>query len=659
VHVDRDAMLTVDLGGDDAYAGRHGAGPGYASVLIDLGGNDTYRVGDLSVGAGLLGIGLAWDLAGDDTYRGGGLTFGCGIAGVGALTDQGGSDDLKSTVISQGIGMFGIGICTNTEGDDRYRVDLLGQGAALVQGAGWMIDLEGNDDYRAGGKYVNSPLFANVHFSMAQGYATGIREDTGGIGGGVGLLSDLAGDDSYVGETYCQGASYWFAVGSLYDAAGNDTYRAHHYAQASAMHLCGAFLFELAGDDAYVVGYGAAHAIGHDYGVAMLLDREGDDLYAARDGRPGLGNANGLGLFVETQGEDRYLGSPGGANPARGTGSLGVFADLGGPDRYADGLTDGDARWGEQWAVALDAEGGPRPPDPRAEVGRTRPKPGTKPMLGDTEMGALYARATQWAVGSAQEDAERALDDLAAIGEPALRWMIERKLADASRLEQRAFVEVAVAIGPAGRSAVAAKIADPSDAVARPALNVCVDGVFPEAKAFLPRALERAALWRLAARLAGLLKSSECVDALMVQAASKDRIAAVFAMTALAEIADPRSAGTAQALLSSNDLPLRKAALVLLAKFPKEALLTAQLYVAGADEREARIGVELLGLMGSSEALLEACKSLSDARPGVRIQALLALDGRCPAAHRAELLELRRDANPLVRAVAQRIDPGR
>src|SRR5205823_9991597 len=133
-------------------------------------------------------------------------------------------------------------------------------------------DRKGDDIYRAGGLVLNSPLFATVHYSNAQGYASGYREDTGGVSGGVGLLTDLEGDDSYLGETYCQAASYWFSLGSLYDQSGNDTYSAYHYAQASAMHCCGAYLFDLAGDDSYTIKYGAGHAIGHDYGVAFLLD---------------------------------------------------------------------------------------------------------------------------------------------------------------------------------------------------------------------------------------------------------------------------------------------------------------------------------------------------------------------------------------------------
>lgn len=658
VHEERDAVLSVDLGGNDRWVGRHGAGPGYAALSIDLGGDDTYKVGDLSLGAGLIGIGFSYDLGGDDDFDAGSLSLGAGLGGVGVFVKEGGRDRYRGKVGTQGFGMYGVGLMLDTGGNDDYRADLLAQGAGLMDGVGWCIDRSGSDTYRAGGVYLNSPLFADVNYSMAQGYGSGIREDTGGIGGGVGLLTDLGGDDAYIGETYCQAASYWFGLGSLYDVSGHDTYRAYHYAQASAMHLCGAYLFDLGGDDIYAVSFGAAHAIGHDYGVALLLDRAGDDTYSARDSKPGIGNANGVGIFVDADGEDRYIGPPGSANPARGTGSLGLFADLNGPDKYTEGLADGSVRVADTWGYAFDAETRlSKPQTPGAQ--RPTPKSGTKPMLSEQEMEALYAKATQWAVGTARQDAGLAVDKLIEIGMPALRWMIEKKLAKASRLEQGVFVQTAQALGEAGRRAVAEKVAGAKDEEARVALNVCVDGNFKEAEPHLLQALDRPSLARLAARLAGQLLSRSCVDSLMALCASKDRLAVTYALVALAAIGEPRSLGTGQGFLTIEDLPMRKAAMALVAKFPDQALQSAKFFIEGAEERQARIGVELLGMVGTAEALKECARAMSDARPGVRIQALLALDGRCPSESRTKLLDLRRDPDSRVRAVAQRIDPGR
>lgn len=656
-HRDRDARLVLDLGGNDRYYGRSGAGPGYTALAIDLAGDDHYKVPDVGAGCGLLGIGLAYDLGGHDNFRSKSLAFGCGLAGVGMLFKDGGHDSYQSETLAQGFGQFGIGLLLDSRGTDLYDSQLYAQGAARTAGVGWLVDQAGDDTYRAGGRILNSPLFAKVHYSNAQGFSSGYREDTGGISGGVGLLTDAAGDDAYIAETYAQAASYWFALGSLYDTGGMDTYRAYHYAQSSAMHMCAAYLFDLEGDDSYIVNFGAAHAIGHDFGMAFLLDRDGNDVYAARDSRPGLGNANGLGIFIDGAGEDRYSGPPGSGNAARGSGSLGVFVDLDGPDQYRDGLADGEAAGRDAWGVAFDFE--TKPVGATSADPAPAPTPGSKARPDDRALAELYRRATQWGVGTAQQDVRQATNDLIAIGMPALEWMLKEKLASASRLEQRAFVDVANALGTEGRLAVARKIEAGTPAEAFVALYICIDASAKEAAPFVPKALKTPELRRLAARLAGIAMSRESVpDLNLVAGSTDDKLAALYAVISLTQLADPQGAGTGQALLLSDDLTLRKAAIALVAKYP-EAITVAKGLTTDPDERKARIGVELLGAIGTEEALNAVGPYLTDERPGVRIQALLTMNGRAPAAWKQGVLDRRKDPNDLVRSVAMRIDPGR
>jgi hypothetical protein len=659
-HFDSDAMLTIDLGGNDRYIGRHGAGAGYCSVVMDLAGNDRYETGDLNLGVGVLGAGLVYDMAGDDVIGCGSVSVGVGLAGVGVFYNEGGRDTYRSATLTQGYGLFGIGLCIDTTGDDLYDAKLNAQGASRTQGVGWLIDRAGGDVYKAGGLILNSPLFKDVYYSNAQGYSSGYREDTGGISGGVGLLTDIAGDDAYVSETYAQAASYWFALGTLYDGGGHDTYTGYHYVQASAMHMCAAYLFDLAGDDGYMVKYGAAHAIGHDYGVAFLLDRQGSDIYAARDSRPGLGNANGLGIFIDSSGEDRYWGPPGSGNPARGSGSLGVFADLSGADKYGEGLAAGHGAVREGWAVALDLE-------PKEEPGvdsgptptRQSPVPGSMARPTDAELEKIYAKATQWAVGTAQQEVADNLDKLVAIGEPALTWMIEKKLATASRLEQRAFVHVVGALGAPAKALIAPKVASANVDEARVALNIAIEADVKDASPFLAAAFQKPPLQRLAARAAGVLHSAQSATDLMGLAASEDRLVALNALLALAELRDKSSIGTGQAMLSSQDVTLRKAAISLVAKFPEDAVIIGKRMLTSGDERSARTGLELLAAVGDVSALEAAGKALDDPRAGVRIQALLALNGRSPDKFKQRILALRNDNNSLVRSVALGIDPGR
>lgn len=661
LHKDTDAWLTLDLGGDDRYSGRHGAGVGYASVLIDMGGDDRYDMGDLNIGAGLLGIGIARDVGGNDLYRGGSLNLGAGLAGLGAFAKEGGNDVYDTVALTQGFGQFGIGLMVDTRGDDRYNVKLFGQGAARTLGAGWLIDRTGSDVYRAGGLSLNSPLFKDVHYSFSQGFASGYRDDaTGGDSGGIGMLTDLAGDDFYLAESYAQAASYWFALGSLLDGGGHDTYTGYHYCQSSAMHLCAAYLFDLAGDDAYVMKFGASHAIGHDYAVAFLLDRAGSDVYAARDSTPGVGNANGVGVFLDATGEDRYQGPPGKGNPARGSGSVGVFADLSGADLYRTGLSDGQGAVTDTWGVALDQED-PRP-DAAANPSQPSanlPQPGSLARPSDADLERIYAKATQWAVGIAQDEVRENLDKLILIGQPAFEWMLDRKLAGADGLQRRAFVSVVGALGEDARQALARKLLSENDDVARNALAIASEAKVKEAAPALVGLIRRPPLRKMAVRAAGSIGGEEVVEELLALCAGQDSMLAISAMVSLAQIGSETAYATADALATSSNLPLRKAALALMAKFPLRVLESAKRMMLDSEERTARIGVELLGLIGTPEALKEAADRLLDPAPGLRIEAMLALNGRCPAESRSTLLALRQDPIPLVRAVAQRIDPGR
>lgn len=659
IHLDRDAALTLDFGGDDTYAGRHGAGAGYASVLIDLGGEDNYRMGDLNIGAGLLGIGIAVDSGGHDVFRGGSLTLGAGLAGVGVFIKDGGHTSYASRALTQGFGQFGVGLMIDTRGDDRYTAELYSQGASRTLGVGWLVDRQGSDIYRAGGLVVHTPLFADVHYSFSQAFSIGYREDSGGVSGGVALLTDGEGDDYYLAETFAQGAAYWFSLASLLDVAGNDTYSGHHYVQSSSMHFGGAYLFDLAGDDSYTTKFGASHAIGHDYGVAMLVDRAGNDIYVARDSTPGIGNANGVGIFLEVAGDDRYQGPPGTGNGARGSGSVGVFADLAGQDRYRDGLADGEGRVDGTWGVALDQETEVAAPTGGSGASGPTPTPGSLAMPTDPDMEELYRRASQWGVGTAARDTAEALDTLVAIGIPALEWMIERKLAGVDRFQVRTFAHMARNLGEDGRLLLAQQLLSDNDSKVRNALSICIEAGVKEAGPGIPALIERPTFQKQAVRAAGALGGEECVSALLPLAASQDRMLALSAMVSLAQIGSETAYTTAEALLTSSNYPIRMAALSLVARFPLRAMDSADRLLFDSDERVARIGIEVLAAVGTPEALEKVAIRLMDPSAGLRIQALLALNGRCPEAHRPRMLELANDPVPEVRSVARRVDIGR
>jgi len=657
IHDSRDAALMLDLGGSDVYRGRFGAGAGYAGAMIDCSGDDFYELTDLSLGAAVLGIGIAIEGSGNDVVRSKSLCLGAGLAGVGIYADLDGYDTYRSVALAQGYGQFGIGLMWDKSGKDSYDASLFGQGAARTQGIGWLVDGAGIDSYRIGGLVPNAPLFIGVNYSYGQGFGSGYREDTGGVSGGVGLLTDLGGDDSYVAETYAQGASYWFSLGTIYDQSGNDTYSAYHYAQSSAMHCTAAYLFDLAGDDGYVAKVGASHAIGHDYGVAFLLDRSGSDSYAGRDSRPGIGNANGLGIFIDSDGLDRYFGPPGVGNAGRGSGSLGVFADLGGEDLYSSGLSDQSATSKEAWSVSLDIS--PLPAEAEPGIPSTPVQVGSRPKPSDEELERLYRKATQWGVGSAQSEVESSVRQLQEIGLPALGWMVKNHLKGADRLQLRTFVAIVNALGVEGRSLLASKVSAVDVDEARNALRIASDCRIEEASTGIVKALDRPEIARQAAQAAGPCKATDAVPILLEEAGSEDRLLALAGLVSLGQLKDERALSTAETLLLSNDLTLRKAAVGIFSSFPAQGRAAGRRLLESADERGVRIGLELLAKVADDETLDRIASYLKDRRPGIKIAAMVGLNGRCPIAARPELAALAKDPDPLVRAVAARIDPGR
>lgn len=655
LHDEVDARITIDLGGRDMYRGRHGAGVGYSSVLIDLGGDDDYRVQDLSIGAAILGVGVALDMGGDDRFEGNALNFGVGIGGIGVLEKSSGDDVYKSVGVSQGYGLYGAGILLDTGGDDLYKIGIMGQGAGRTQGLGWLVDRKGNDVYQAGGLVLNQPLFDDVHHSKAQGYGIGYRDDAGGVPGGVGLLTDGAGTDNYLGETYCQAASYWFSLGSLFDASGNDSYRAHHYAQSSAMHLTSSYLFDLTGADAFVTQYGAAQGIGHDYGLAFFLNRAGNDVYASRDARPGTGVSNGIGIFIESAGIDRYATSPGYAAAARSMMSLGLFVELDGSDLYPDGFADGAAVIEPSVVIRNDFGGGLQI---EGATTKAPPKPGTKPKPSDVELNRLYDIACGWRVGSSATGVDDAINELIAIGMPAYEWMVKAHLATINRLEVRAWARITNAIGIDAIAALGRRGLQGSDAELEGVIRIGNEGRIADIGALLPNVIKNKPKIRdLAIRTAGTLKAIGCTEAILPILFNADDYTKRVAIAALADIGDASAVGTAANYVSSPDPFVRDSAVRLILTNPEQANALGKVLIQDVDEQKARMGVVILGRLNMFNSLDLVAQSLTDPRPGVRISALLQLNGRCPANYRESFVALIKDPIPTVARVARQVAP--
>jgi hypothetical protein len=370
-----DALLIVDLGGDDTYTGGVAASTATRplGLLLDLGGNDTYRSDVPAQGAGLAGAGILLDVAGDDRYEAHHYAQGAGQFGLGLCADLAGNDTYLNHYSGQGCGYFGIGLLLDVAGRDEYTLWAEGQGlGGGGGGVGILADRGGDDRYTAVREHTvtdrpsyHSPEL-DVSVSNAQGCGMGRRGD-GADGhswaGGLGALFDAGGDDVYLAGNWSMGTGYWFGIGLIHDAGGNDEYHGVTWSQGTGAHFCIGVAIDEDGDDLHLSEENSRLSLGfgHDFTVGILLDVAGDDEYSVD--ASGLGGSinRSVGMLVDLAGNDRYrtaeIERPGLTVNAENfrarsgvstyfadTTSLGLFLDIGGNDTYWGDL-ENDSHW--------------------------------------------------------------------------------------------------------------------------------------------------------------------------------------------------------------------------------------------------------------------------------------------------------------------------
>lgn len=353
--------LVVDQGGNDTYRGVI-AGPAMAavplSVLIDLSGDDSYLGGEATgtQGAGVFSFGFLLDRDGNDRYEAAAAAQGAGFLGLGALYDNAGDDVYLAQELAQGAARFGLGAAVDLSGNDTWRITTSGQGYGDVRGVGLLLDVSGDDVFDANDTEITnpSPQTAEHNISLAQGAGFGARtpDRATSMGGGLGLLVDLAGADRYSCGVFCQGAGYFFGHGILYDSSGNDTYRGVWYLQGSAAHFSLGTLIDGAGNDSYETAMQVSRGAGHDESAGFFMENGGDDRYAVAKLSNGATSNVGFGFFVDAGGADTYATVRSsdsrhyGQNAIdsdfanyqgyEGARALGFFLDLAGDDDYQD-----------------------------------------------------------------------------------------------------------------------------------------------------------------------------------------------------------------------------------------------------------------------------------------------------------------------------------
>lgn len=349
----KDFAVLIELGGDDEYRCDN---EGRIHVWVDKAGNDVYKGGNYSIACGRFGVSILIDEAGDDTYSANAFSLGCGVFGIGVLIDRCGDDEYRGNTFTQGAAGFGIGILKDEEGNDLYGAALYAQGFGSTYGIGMLGDKQGNDMYFILSKYIDEGRYLDHHLSMSQGFAIGFRPD---LPGGIGMISERAGNDYYTADIYAQGAAYWYGIGAIVEAVGNDNYLAYQYAQASGVHIAFGLIVDKQGSDNYVAK-GVSQGCGHDLALGLLYDSAGDDSYVAYDLSQGAGNANGIGILADESGDDTYSvkkshNTQGYGNFRNEFGSIGVLLDIKGEDVYRTGA-DGTLWTSGEHGVGIDWE---------------------------------------------------------------------------------------------------------------------------------------------------------------------------------------------------------------------------------------------------------------------------------------------------------------
>jgi hypothetical protein len=348
--------VIVDLGGDDVYKGtiassfdvEHPFG-----VVIDVAGNDRYEATELGCATGRLGCGLLVDLAGNDRYTLAPGSGGCGFGGVGILIDAGGDDTYEGTVFTQGVAMAGIGLLIDLTGKDKYSAHGLSIGLGMPAGVGAVIDASGDDEYLCGKKIPSGynqsdapnakptdPEFQFDAFGMGMGLGRRVVPPTPEsnefqLAGGFGIVIDIKGNDRYESSNFSQACGYFFGTGIKLDLAGDDEHIGARYGHASGAHFGLGLFVDYAGKDTYS-STGPTYNCGcaWDHSAFLCIDAgDGHDTYNF-DRTAGLGRADigSWGVFADLGGKDRYR-TRGGFGSTTNK-SLAAFFDASGDDEY-------------------------------------------------------------------------------------------------------------------------------------------------------------------------------------------------------------------------------------------------------------------------------------------------------------------------------------
>ncbi len=175
------------------------------------------------------------------------------------------------------------------------------------------------------------------------------------------MIIDLEGNDLYQNNEIGGLFSSFFGLGIHSDLAGNDVYQGDDFTFSSFFgysHIENNF-----GNDVYTTGLHSLAAA--SYGISIFTDTEGNDTYSATELSQGFAGTLGWGILNDKQGNDsyfsggKYLHAPLAPNDYRSlsqgfgyglrpdlAGGIGILYDQAGNDRYNGGVyAQGVAYW--------------------------------------------------------------------------------------------------------------------------------------------------------------------------------------------------------------------------------------------------------------------------------------------------------------------------
>jgi hypothetical protein len=313
------------------------------SVVVDLGGDDVYREGTVWLERPVL---IVLDLGGNDRYEGSkpGIQGGA-VLGVSMLVDLEGNDTYRAKDVAHGSALCGVGILVDFDGNDWYGGLRRLQGHALG-GLGILLDRAGDDKYHAA--------------MWAQGFGAPL---------GFGVLDDLEGEDHYyVGGLYpdsypeTPGYEGWGqgigaglrqagngGIGVILDGGGNDVYEYDYISHGGGYWLGIGFARDFGGNDRRYGGTRKAYGGGPrgepefqrfacgfacHYAFGCCFDDDGDDTYGGTIMGLGFAWDDAVGVLCDFAGSDRYEATGGSTQGSGAQAGLGVLFDYRGNDVY-------------------------------------------------------------------------------------------------------------------------------------------------------------------------------------------------------------------------------------------------------------------------------------------------------------------------------------